>query len=80
MAKKTDYKTARDLLLSRMVPLAAERVSCSESYGRILAEDVAAACDVPSFNRSPYDGYAFRAADTENASFDAPAVLKILPS
>ena len=61
-----------------MVPLAAERVSCSESYGRILAEDVAAACDVPSFNRSPYDGYAFRAADTENASFDAPAVLKIL--
>jgi len=31
------------------------------AYGRILAEDLVADHDVPSFNRSPYDGFAIRA-------------------
>ena len=46
----------------------AEEVSITESYGRILGEDVIADHDVPHFTRSPYDGFAIRAEDTKEAS------------
>ena len=45
--------------------------------GRILAQDMKASFDNPSFDRSPVDGYACRAADVEHASKDAPARLSV---
>ncbi|MGO1059371.1 molybdopterin molybdotransferase MoeA [Planococcus sp. FY231025] len=48
--------------------LPTEVVTLEESYGRILAEPLIASADVPPFNRSPYDGYAIRSADTAGAS------------
>ena len=48
-------------------PLGAEEVALDDALGRVLAADVVAAVDVPSFDRSNYDGYALRAADTYGA-------------
>ena len=45
-----------------------EEVSITESYGRILGEDVVSDHDVPHFDRSPYDGFAVRAEDTKEAN------------
>ena len=45
-----------------------EFVSIEESYGRFLAEDVIADHHVPPFDRSPYDGFAVKSADTKMAS------------
>ena len=45
-----------------------EEVSITESYGRILGEDVISDHDVPHFDRSPYDGFAIRAEDTREAN------------
>ncbi|MDA2730529.1 molybdopterin molybdotransferase MoeA [Bacillus cereus] len=45
-----------------------EEVSITESYGRILGEDVVSDHDVPHFDRSPYDGFAIRAEDTKEAN------------
>ncbi|MGF9765339.1 molybdopterin molybdotransferase MoeA [Bacillus albus] len=45
-----------------------EEVSITESYGRILGEDVISDHDVPHFDRSPYDGFAIRAEDTKEAN------------
>ncbi|UQZ36699.1 molybdopterin molybdenumtransferase [Paenibacillus sp. PK3_47] len=45
-----------------------ESVTLAESYGRILAEPLTAAHDVPHFTRSPYDGFAIRSADSAGAS------------
>lgn len=45
-----------------------EFVSINESYGRYLSEDLIATSDVPHFDRAPYDGYAVRSIDTQNAS------------
>ncbi|MAV27297.1 MAG: molybdopterin molybdenumtransferase MoeA [Gammaproteobacteria bacterium] len=42
-----------------------ERVSVSAALGRVLADDVLAAVDVPSFTNSSMDGYACRASDVE---------------
>ncbi len=77
MSKAMSYTQARDLLLEQVAGV--EAVSCplSDCAGRILAQTVTAVCDVPPFDRSPYDGYAFCAADTQNAD-EAPVTLRIL--
>lgn len=59
-------------------PLATEEVSLGDALGRVLAEDVVAQVDVPSFDRSNYDGYAVRAADTYGAREEDPRKLKLL--
>jgi molybdopterin molybdotransferase len=51
-----------------------EILSLYDAYGRVLAEDITAASDIPPFDRSPYDGYALISADTANA----PVTLKVL--
>jgi putative molybdopterin biosynthesis protein len=62
----------------RLVPLGTERVPLAAALGRVLAEDVAAGVDVPSFDRSNVDGYAVRAADTFEASEESPRTLRLL--
>nr|WP_224752588.1 gephyrin-like molybdotransferase Glp [Metabacillus arenae] len=57
--------------LKEMVPL-----ECA--YGRFLAEDLAADHEVPSFDRSPYDGFAIRAEDTLQASSENPATFEVV--
>ena len=78
MLNKPDYITARDLLLRTVRPVQTERIPLWEAAGRVLAEDVFAAENVPSFDKSPYDGYALRSADTREASADAPVTLRIV--
>ncbi|GGE50690.1 molybdopterin molybdenumtransferase MoeA [Pullulanibacillus camelliae] len=55
-----------------------ETVSITEASGRYLAEDLIAAHDVPSFDRSPYDGFALRSVDTQEASFDHPVTFEVV--
>jgi putative molybdopterin biosynthesis protein len=58
-------------------PLEAETVPLSGVLGRVLAEDVVAPLDVPSFDRSNVDGFAVQAADTFGASEDRPRSLQV---
>lgn len=58
-------------------PLGIEEVPVSESYGRILAEDVRANVNLPPFSRSLMDGYAVIAEDTSTAFEDSPVSLKV---
>lgn len=55
-----------------------EFISLQQAHGRFLAEDVAADADVPAFNRSPYDGYAIRAVDSQEASTENPVTFKVV--
>ncbi len=55
-----------------------ESVSITESYGRILGEDVVSDHDVPHFDRSPYDGFAIRAEDTKEASQENPIEFEVI--
>ena len=78
MNELLDYAAVRDSLIARLVPVGTESVSLPACAGRVLAEDLIALEDIPPFDRSPYDGYAFRAADTVNASPDSPVTLRVL--
>lgn len=60
-------------------PLGKDLVWLNEALGRVLAEDVVSPVDVPSFDRSNYDGYAVRAADTYGAEEERPRELELLP-
>ncbi|MFP6603707.1 MAG: molybdopterin biosynthesis protein [Pirellulaceae bacterium] len=59
-------------------PLGTESVALDECRGRILAEDIIATVDVPSFDRSNYDGFAVRANDTVGATEERPITLQLL--
>ena len=59
-------------------PLGSERLAVSQALGRVLADDVVARVDVPSFDRSNFDGFAVRAVDTFGASEQAPQSVRLL--
>src|SRR5262249_58204297 len=54
-----------------------ERVPTAEALGRVLAADLHAPEDLPSFRRSTMDGFAVRAADTYGATESLPAYLDV---
>jgi molybdopterin molybdotransferase len=53
------------------------RAAVRESLGRVLAQDLTAPHDLPSFPRCNMDGYAVRAVDTYGASPGLPAYLEV---
>lgn len=71
---------ARELLLEHTAaaPFGTERLGLAEAAGRVLAEDVTAAADIPAFARSTVDGYAVRSDDTHGCTESIPAFLDIL--
>jgi len=72
---------ALHLLLEHLGPgpgVQAERVRTRDALDRVLADDVCAASDLPSFRRSTMDGFAVRATDTYGASEGLPAYLEVV--
>lgn len=63
-AKLIEFEEARARVLEHAVPLEPETVALKDALGRVLAEDVHAADDVPAFDNSAMDGFAVRARDT----------------
>jgi molybdopterin molybdotransferase len=75
--KRLEADAACDMLLALPVKLKTQVIPLTDSFGRVLAEDVHAQIPVPPFDRSPYDGYAFRGEDTKRATKENPKVLTI---
>ena len=78
MKRYASVEEARDIMLDICGDLPSEELPIADSYGRILIEDVRAIFNVPAFDRSPFDGYAFKAGDTAGASKEQPVVLEII--
>ena len=73
---RTPLAEARERLAAHVEPVEdAERLAISRADGRVLAEPVVAARDVPHYRRAAMDGYAIRSADAAGASARSPAVL-----
>lgn len=49
-----------------------------DTLGRVIGEDIIAQENVPPFPRSPYDGFVFRAEDTQRADKDNPITLEVI--
>jgi molybdopterin molybdotransferase len=70
MRKPILVSEAVRLVMGQVHVTETETIPLEDTYGRILAEPIIARHDVPSFDRSPYDGFAVRAEDTAGASGD----------
>ena len=73
-----DYHEALKLLSDNVCPVETQETDLAGSFGRILGDDIKADENVPSFDRSPYDGYAFMADDTKDASPEHTVTLKVI--
>lgn len=72
-----EVEAARGIVLAAVRPPPAEPVALDEALGRVLAQDVQAAADVPGFRSSAMDGFAVRAADTAAAGAEQPVRLRL---
>lgn len=78
MNDKLTYREARSALLEVVRPVGTERVPLAACAYRVLARELVATSDVPPFDRSPFDGYVLRAADSLGASKENPVTLRIM--
>ena len=78
--ERADADAVARLLDDRTRPLPAEFVPLADAAGRVLAEAVVAAADVPGFDRAAMDGFAVRAADTAAAPVALRLVGESLPA
>ncbi|MBM4261351.1 MAG: molybdopterin molybdenumtransferase MoeA [Deltaproteobacteria bacterium] len=63
--------------LAQANPGAPESIDVVKARGRVLANDLFSAVDLPHFHRAGMDGFAVRAKDTFGASATLPAYLKL---
>jgi len=78
MREYVSLEEARDMLLHNCQRAACECLDLTAALGRVLREDVLAGENIPPFDRSSLDGYAFDSRATLMASREQPAVLKVI--
>ncbi len=76
-AERADVEEVERFLAEHVGVRGTHRVPLSECVGRVLAEDVAAAVNVPGFARSAMDGYALRGEESFGASAYNPIRFRI---
>lgn len=81
-----DYpiKVAPDVALRLLLENAAapktENVNLWSAVGRVLAKDIVTTIPTPPFDRSSFDGFAFRSEDVRVADREHPVTLRIMES
>jgi molybdopterin molybdotransferase len=69
---------ARERILRAVAPLGVEPVPLLEAHGLYLAAPIVATSPVPPFRNSAMDGYAVRASDVSEATYDNPVSLRVV--
>lgn len=69
---------ARTRILSHFDPIGTETLPLAECARRVLAADVAARNNLPSFDNSSMDGFAVIASDLADTSPDSPRTLNVV--
>lgn len=78
MAEMISLEEARELVLSHVSLMPAEKVGLLDAAGRVAAEDLRSDIDVSPFAHSAMDGFALHAADIAAATEDAPVELAVI--
>lgn len=81
MAKLADLlsvEDARNRILNRFQKLGAERVPLLDALGRVLADDILSAMNLPPFTNSSMDGFALQSTSARSAEPGRETRLKIV--
>ena len=71
------FDDAKSRIAKLPLPLNVEIIPIWDAFGRFLAEDIDAVQDLPAWNNSAMDGYAFRYEDIISASESHPVSLPL---
>ncbi len=77
MPQLLNVDTALAQILAELQPLGSEHIALAESLDRVIALDITAPLDLPPFDNSAMDGYAIRHEDSQAASPQQPASLRV---
>jgi molybdopterin molybdotransferase len=69
---------ARERILAHFQPVPAESIPLIACAGRVLADDIAAAVDLPLFDNSSMDGFALRSSDSTIAAAASRVTLRVV--
>ncbi|MDR2444783.1 MAG: molybdopterin molybdotransferase MoeA [Spirochaetaceae bacterium] len=76
--EKISAEEALGLVLGKVYPKQeSQNIPVNEALGRVCADTVYAPIDNPPFDRSPFDGFALRSADSTGASPSNPMRLRV---
>lgn len=86
LPKENINEETRMITLEEAIKLQRDNVSLlepikqvlEEAMGCVIAENVFAPINQPPFPRSPYDGYAFKSADSKGADKEHPVCLEVV--
>ena len=78
MPELLNVDTALERILSEIQPLSAETVPLLDALGRVLASPLVAQISLPPFANSSMDGFAVRAGNTQYATREQPALLRLM--
>lgn len=78
MKKFIALEEALEILNKNTKALKSEVVSIKDSLKRVLYGDVKSKINNPPFNKSVFDGYAFKSEDSKGTSKESPIELKIV--
>ncbi len=67
MLTDIDYRTAQEVLLQQVIPLAAQDIPLTKAFGRITCRDLKVPFPIPSGLYSATDGFALNTADLDSA-------------
>lgn len=76
LMRVTDPQNVLEQIAAHFHPLESESIPLDRAGGRILAEPVHAAADMPGFDRSTVDGYALFARESFGAQEGLPAIFE----
>ncbi len=73
-----ELEQAVEKILASLPAPKPEPIPLAEAHGRVAAEKILAATDLPPFDNSAMDGYAVRAQDVASASAQTPITLQLI--
>lgn len=73
----TPVEKALETIIATAAPLGAEKISFTESPGRVLFSNIISSINIPGFNNSAMDGYALMYKETVGASPESPIYFTI---
>lgn len=80
MLTNISIEKANEILLNQYIHTQLIKLPILDSLDYVLAEDIESDVNIPPFDRSPLDGYAYKAEDCINASKDIPITLEVIDS
>lgn len=78
MLSNITIEEAKRILSFQKTKLSVEKVHILDALNYVLAENIFSGMNIPPFDRSPLDGYAYKSEDTKNATKENPMTLEVI--